>query len=1188
MYLKSLELKGFKSFADRVALTLEPGITAIVGPNGSGKSNISDAVLWVLGERSARNLRGQAMEDIIFSGSAARKAVSIAEVNLVLDNSDGTLPVEFDEVAITRRMYRSGESEYLVNGVVSRRLDVLNILHDTGLGTGTHSIISQGSLDSILQSKPEDRRALIEEAAGVLKHKQRKEKSARKLEAMDHHLARVRDVAAEVERQLGPLERKAKRAKAYKEASARLSELQLALAVDDLRTLQAQWDEVCATEAKAAEAVELQRSKVADAEQKVNDVQELIKRESEGAGELARKQRRAANLAERMDSAEMLIRERRRAALGYEADTQAALDGSAQRRDEAQRELQSAQEQLQEALGESEKASARADELNARRTDLDKAYRAVERAVNDLSDSIRQNEKSLDEANRTLANLQEGLSTGLAHMKLVEARKQELAADLNRARDEHARAAQHAEEARAVLDDLQQRDNQAQIELRAKFEERDAARSAYDEAREMRQMLETESKAIEHALRAMREDDPALMWLMDNEALFEGGLQSLSSELKVKGDSEALVEALLGEDLAALAVEDDARARKVAEALLQGDLAGDVSVIMRSAAKTAKATKVDQARACDAGIALVDELSYGREMAPVVEALLGDVVLCETRDRAFSAQQADTQGLRFVSRDGCALWPTGKVRIFGSRSGADEGVLARERRLDDARKKLASAEEALKQAQGARDQAEEAYRVAQTASLKLNEKLANHKGTCAAVVADEERAANRLTAIANEIESIDAQFENARKNVDELRPDVDATKDKIEQLTSARSDLIRQRDEKAEEAEPLRRERGRVGHDLSEAKLACATLAERKTYAERIVTARERDIQAIDRNVAESLHSLRVKRVASGRARDLLEVMGVLEVALERRVRLLDEAVIASENTTSSVHAQAATARDAARAAHDAYDEANARIAQVRIEKSRLEVQVGAAVERVVTTCETPLDRAEQLPQLENRDQVEDEVFRLERRIRNMGTINPAAAEEFAELKERYDFLAGQLADMESARRSLNRIVRVIDARMKDDFVTTFEQVNANFNEVFTLLFPGGTAHLSLVDPDDVENSGVEVTAQPRGKRLTKMMLMSGGEKSLTALALLFAVYKTRATPFYILDEVEAALDDTNLRRLMAYVNTLRETTQLIMITHQRRTMEMADVLFGVSMQADGVTKVISQKLERALEQAED
>ena len=277
MHLKSLVLKGFKSFADRSVLAMEPGITAVVGPNGSGKSNISDAVLWVLGERNAKHLRGQAMEDVIFAGSSARKSVGVAEVDLVLDNSDGTLPVDYSEVAITRRMYRSGESEYLINGTVARRMDVLDILHDSGLGTGTHSIISQGSLDSILQSKPEDRRALIEEAAGVLKHKQRKAKSERKLAAMDAHLARVKDVAAEVERQLGPLERKAKRARTYQGLAAELSDLSLSLAVDDLRTLRRAWDGAQTREQALQAELEEKRAAIGNAEAHAEELQEKIR-----------------------------------------------------------------------------------------------------------------------------------------------------------------------------------------------------------------------------------------------------------------------------------------------------------------------------------------------------------------------------------------------------------------------------------------------------------------------------------------------------------------------------------------------------------------------------------------------------------------------------------------------------------------------------------------------------------------------------------------------------------------------------------------------------------------------------------------------------------------------------------------------------------------------------------------------
>ena len=358
-------------------------------------------------------------------------------------------------------------------------------------------------------------------------------------------------------------------------------------------------------------------------------------------------------------------------------------------------------------------------------------------------------------------------------------------------------------------------------------------------------------------------------------------------------------------------------------------------------------------------------------------------------------------------------------------------------------------------------------------------------------------------------------------------------------------------------------------------------------YMERIVEARRNDIDSIDAADAEQRHQIAVKAVAIERGEATLALIGEIASALSKRVARLDEALATSESSTSNVHASTAAAREAAREAHDGYDVASSRMAQVRVEKSRLEVRVEAAANVIVKDLGVPLDHAQELPELENRKQSENEVFKLERRIKNLGAINPDAAEEYAQLKERYDYLAGQLADMAAARKALDRITQVIDARMRDDFVNTFRQVNSNFNEIFSMLFPGGQAYLSLENPDDIENSGVEVTAQPRGKRLTKMMLMSGGEKSLTALALLFAVYKTRTTPFYILDEVEAALDDTNLRRLITYIDSLRQTTQLIMITHQRRTMEMADVLFGVSMQADGVTKVISQKLERALEDSE-
>ncbi len=1188
MYLKSLALKGFKSFADRSVLSLEPGITAIVGPNGSGKSNISDAVIWVLGERNARNLRGQAMEDVIFSGSSARKPVSVAEVELVLDNSDGTLPVDFDEVSITRRMYRSGESEYLINGVVARRMDVLDILHDSGLGTGTHSIISQGKLDQILQSRPEDRRALIEEAAGVLKHKQRKEKSARKLEQMDNHLSRVRDVASEIGRQLGPLERKAKRAIAYEEASARLHEVRLALAVDDLRTLQVSWDRVCATETQLETEVSDMKQQVGAAEQKVNDIQELIRTKANDAGELARSQRKATAVAERLDSAEMLLREKRRSAESYEADIALSIENAKVSKEAAENELQAAREQFSEAQNAFAAAQQKVARVDAARQETYDKRRALEKTVDELDSTKRRLDRDCDEARRKLMGMKDRLSAGIAQEKMVDARRSEIDADLAKATAEHDALSEALSVATSALEEIQAADKAAQERLGSAFTERNSARSARDAAADEQRVLSAEIKAVKQSLRASRSDDPALIWLLDNAESLEGGLAPLAQALGAPTGLESLVERLLGDDLSALMVSDAPAASRVIAALRAQGAAGDVSMVFRRRNGSVPASVRDvPARMSKSGRVLIEQLNYPADAARAVESLLGDVVLCDSAEQAFALHDSDDKGLRFATADGCVVWPQGKVSVFGAAADENEGVLARERRIAELTGQLAQADRRLAAAQESASKAEESYRLAQEASLKTSQELAKQKGVVEAARADEQRCASRMNALVRECESVNARHDSARKTVEELRPDVEALEASIADMEAKRTQTLEQHTEALDKVVPLRREAGRLNDELSNAKLELAKLTERKTYASRIVDARLRDIKQAEESDRESRVSLERKRAAQRRAVPLLETLSLLSQSLRERIRAIDEAILASEDTANGFQETAAMARESARLARDNFDAANSRMTQTRVEKGRLELQVQAAVKAVVDDLSTPLEVAQELPKLEDRPSFEDESFKLQKRIKNMGVINPDAAKEYEALKKRHDYFSAQLEDMEAARRSLAKIVRIIDRRMRDDFVVTFEQVNNNFSETFATLFPGGSAELVLEDPDDLEHTGVEVKAQPRGKRIAKMSLMSGGEKSLTALALLFAIYRIRKAPFYILDEVEAALDDTNLRRLAAYIDSLRSTTQLIMITHQRRSMEMADVLFGVSMQADGVTKVLSQKLEHALENAE-
>ena len=1187
MYLKSLVLKGFKSFADRSALTLEPGITAIVGPNGSGKSNISDAVLWVLGERNAKHLRGQAMEDVIFAGSSARKATGLAEVDLVLDNSDGTLPVDYDEVAITRRMYRSGESEYLINGTVARRMDVLDILHDSGLGTGTHSIISQGSRDSILQSKPEDRRALIEEAAGVLKHKQRKAKSERKLASMDQHLERARDVVAEVARQLGPLERKAKKARTYRELAVELAEVKLQLAVDDLRALQRQWSAAEELEGRLAADIEAKRTAIDEAEAAVEALQEQIRRESVDAGELSRRFRQAAAAVERIDSAVLVMHERRRSATTRAGEIQMELDAARAKRTQARAEL----ERAAASLAEVAENRARADE---RRAQLDAAYRAVgeqrgtlEREASALGKDVRSLEVRIEGARRKHAEMQEALTNGLAHMKVIEGHAAELDLQLARAQADAAAAAHEAQAAEEALAALDEQEAAARALVGSCYQAREATRGALDEARDAERSLGAQIQALEEVDRAsLAAAGPARAWLAEHKEELAGVLEPLSRVVRAEGGREALVEALLGADVATLIVEDASCAVAVAEALRAAEQDGEVSLLLKEG-RAGAAAKAAGYSAGEPGSPLIDNLTYPSWAQAAVAALLGDVVVCDTLAEALEAHASDTRGLRFAALDGSLVWPSGKVSLGSAVAEDAEGVLARVRRMDELKTGLAEAGEVTHRAQVEASEADEALRRAQSSSLELSQKLAALRGSAEAARANATRAEEKLAAVRRELEGVERQRAEAEATIADARPNVEGYEREAVELERQLEDAKARQEEIQASLAPLRREAHRLSDELAEAKLEAAKLAERDTYAERVREARRRDLEQIEQQAAEAADLLVVKKVSAARLEPLLAVFDELAASARRWTRDLEDRAAAAQNSSTGLHNQVTEARAKARAAHDAYDVVNEKLSAARVDKGRLELQVEAAVSAIVDDCGHPLESALALPELENRPELEETAFRLNRRIANLGTINPDAAEEYDELKSRYDYLAGQLADLDSARKSLAKINRVIDARMRDDFVNTFEQVNGYFQEIFATLFPGGSANLTLVDPDDLENTGVEVNAQPAGKRITKMMLMSGGEKSLTALALLFAVYRTRSTPFYILDEVEAALDDTNLRRLVSYIDQLRHSTQLIMITHQRRTMEMADVLFGVSMQADGVTKVISQKLEHALQHAE-
>lgn len=1178
MHLTSLILKGFKSFADRSVLSLEPGVTVVVGPNGSGKSNISDAVLWVLGEQSAKSLRGQAMEDVIFAGSSARTAVGVAEVDLVLDNSDGTLPLEFTEVTITRRMYRSGESEYLINQSPARLMDIQDLLHDSGLGRDTHSIISQGRLDEVLSSKPEDRRALIEEAAGVLKHKKRKERALRKLAGLETHLARARDITTEIDRQLRPLERQASKAATHSELVGELRDLEIDLAIDDLRSLRSAWDEFDKREKEADADIELSRYRLAEKEAELDKFQALLEEKGLFVGDLSEQRRRMQSILERLDAGLLLLEEKGKNLVTRLSDLRAKLHQAETRAATRGGELERLSAERAETDARLKALYSQLSELRKEAEQVRKARIAADEEVARISGELRGHRKLLEDDRIALGKAEQALASSELETDMLRDRAAQLKEQRTAARETLGSRRTKAESLDAQLLKVRRDMAAADSDVDKRVRVVESRRRELESRREQLTAARAEARGLEEVDRAFAAASPALAWALSKGDELPGVIGPLAEAVSATDGSDALVERLLGADLFGLLVEDAAAARAIAEAL-GSDADGELSLVPIASMRAAAAPDTVPGRR------LVDSIECADSTRRALEALLGDVYIVDSIEDALAAGAADVTGVRFATPQGAVVWPSGKLTL-GAQVSDTEGVLARKKRINRLHDDVAALTSSVAEAEASLAESEDALALAQQDALELSQRLAVLTGEHQSLLEEVGRLEQALTTLDAEAGTIDRRIAEIGERTSKDRPAIEDVRARIDTVT-ARLEALEEESAAAREARDMRfRDEGAVNERLSACQVDIATVSEREVHLKKQVNTIDAEIRELAETVERSAQTEAALELLRARIQPLHEhYLELQERAEFWAVRLRDRARFEqadSESLRSTIHG----AQDAVRAAQAEIDQKNEAISGLRVEKGQLEVRVNQAVRRIVEELATPLETALQREPLDDRVGAEDRAHALRKRIANLGPVNPVAMEEFDALRSRRDFMSRQIDDLDGSRKALAKVVAAIDRKMKDRFLETFETVDAHFQEIFSVLFPGGTAQLQLTEPDDPETTGVEVIGQPRGKKLSKLSLMSGGEKSLTALALLFAVYRTRPCPFYILDEVEAALDDTNLRRFVGFVDSMRAHTQFIVVTHQRRTMEMADVLYGVSMQADGVSKVVSQKLDRALAEA--
>jgi chromosome segregation protein len=1169
VYLKTLTLKGFKSFADTTALDLEPGVTVVVGPNGSGKSNVVDAVSWVLGAQAPSLVRSQKMDDVIFAGTDRRTALGRAEVSLTIDNSDGMVPIEFNEVTIRRTLFRTGESEYAINNVPCRMLDIQELLSDAGVGRQQHVIISQGQIDAVLNAKPEERRLIIEEAAGVLKHRKRKERSERRLTATDGNLTRLQDLLREVRRQLRPLEKQADAARRHGSIVTELTALKIYVAGREIESLQAKLAAGEQTRADQARTDRELRSRLAELDTLVLTTEARLS--SMGGDGLGDDLAQFESLFQRSRGLSSLLAERRR---GIDRDRTVTIDSGVIFTLEA--EAADLKGQLAAAEAEAASLAPQAEALADANAALAEARERFER---DWADGVVAPSGQAAEVRGELAALRSSALRAENERNRVSTRLAGLGEKTAKVADEVARLTAElnaASEARAplvaALETARRTRGEAESQLGALDEE---AGEAQAEQRSWAARVDALALALDQARsRAGAE----------RLASVEGVLGTLLDLVEVDPGWETAFEAAAGEALAAVVVDGLHPAREALRTLHRESISGAVLALQtHRPARTPPPIGEPVRRHVRAGSGRAD-------VERLLDALVGHAVRvgagsdAATADAGAPAPQVGwLAGLDAAIEHPEAIVVTGdgdRYGVAGWRVGM-AGTGATGAALDEARERATEAADIHRAVQERRRAARAALDEARRAVKDLSRQL--------------EEADRRVTAATNARQKVEngareaaREDETLRRHLDELTERLTRERTRIGELETTLPALEAEENAQAERGRAMGEARARIDDEAAAVAAMRTDLEVRTTQIASRRQLNERRLAEIEQRLvrmAEERRQAEIRRVELDRKAEVTDRLSAFVAArtaeIERRLESLREARRRQSDAVKTVTAELdAHRRDRG--------EAERRLAELRERQQRAEIDEAETRLRLETAVEAlrrdlevepEVAVAAELPEIPDGANPKGRIRELERELRIMGPINPLALQEFEELRERHDFIAQQLADVKETRRELQKIIRAIDEEIVNVFAAAFADVSQNFVDLFATLFPGGKGGLRLTDPENLLSTGIEVEAKPSGKNVKKLSLLSGGERSLTALAFLFAVFRSRPSPFYVMDEVEAALDDVNLHRFLELVGEFRDEAQLIIVSHQKRTMEAADCLYGVTMQPGGSSRVVSEKV---------
>ena len=1180
MYLKRLELQGFKSFADKTVLEFMPGITSVIGPNGSGKSNISDSIRWVLGEQSMKSLRGAKSLDIIFAGTQNRKSLGFAEASLVFDNSDGALPIEYTEVTVTRKIYRSGETGYFINKVPCRLKDVLELFMDTGIGKDGYSIIGQGKIDEILSNKSEDRRNIFEEAAGIVKYRTRKQESEKKLERTKLNLLRINDILSEIETNIEPLKAQSEKAKKYLNIREELKNIEIGLFLYNIEKYKKELEEIVKDE-------EIYNSQLSDEEGKLERIKQLKEELKNEIDEITLKIEEMSNIGfESQKEIEML-----------NSDINVANTRIANNKENAvryEKEIEEAKQKLERLKEEIEQKKQKRKNLKEKKIKYQTELEGKEAELAKLTKTLSDKELEIEGYKQTVETntdkkyeLQSEINTQEINHENYEKRQKQIKNEITNYISELDSTRLQKEEIAKGFYEIEGKRNKIVSnleEINSKKEEADKKIKAY----------ETNINAYQSEERIKQSK---LKFLIETEKEKEGYIKSVKSLLKdcenikelgkgmhgvlaniieVPEQYQTAIEMCLGASLQNIVTETEEDAKKLVEHLRKNNL-GRASFLPITSVRGRKLDKIKGHEKGVIGIAS-DLVKYNKKYEQIITNLLGRTVVVDNMDTAIKVAKQNGYTFRIITTQGDVINPSGAI-TGGSVAKKTVNILGRGREIEKLEKEIANLKNKIEAIIKEKEQYEESIEGIIENATSLEKELqeidityATEKQKLVSVEENISKIELRLNKLKEESNSLETEKENSINKKEEIQKDIIELNEETEKLSKIINEYVELNKDNQKYIDDL-------NFDITNLKISVSSFDESESSIEEIQERINGEIETTNisiQNKEEQIEQIKQDNFNLGQSiEEIQEKIATIKEEVKNSGSKIEELKTKRIEKNEKLSKQENETTEKFKVIEDL----KAQIVKIDVKKTKHEDEINAIINKMWEEYELTPNAVQDYKKPENVALTQKNVNSLRRELRELGSVNIDSIEEYKNMKERYDFMSEQRVDLEDTMAKLRKIIADMTQTMKEQFRTQFAIINKNFAEVFKELFGGGNASLKLEDEENILECGIDINVQPPGKKLQNMMLLSGGEKAFTAIALLFAILKINPAPFCVLDEIEAALDDVNVYRFAEYLKKFSSNTQFLVITHRKGTMEAADTVYGVTMEENGISKLLSMKL---------